>query len=53
MRPLETAAVVLGVLAGAFLGSALARRLRGTALRRIFSAVVLFLAYTMIRKALP
>jgi uncharacterized membrane protein YfcA len=53
VRPLETAAVVLGVLAGAFLGSALARRLRGTALRRIFSAVVLFLAYTMIRKALP
>jgi uncharacterized membrane protein YfcA len=52
VRPLESAAAVLGVLGGAFLGSALARRLHGATIRRLFSAVVLFLAYTMIRRAL-
>jgi hypothetical protein len=53
LKPIETAAVVLGVLPGSiFLGPAIAKRIGGVALRRSFSAVVLFLAYTMLQKAL-
>lgn len=51
VRPLESAAVILGVLPGAFLGRAIARRMHSTLLRRIFSGVLLFLAYSMARKA--
>lgn len=51
VRPLESAAVVLGVLGGAFAGSELARRLHGRTLRRIFSAVLVLLAVQMARKA--
>lgn len=51
LRPLETSAVILGVVPGAFLGTAVARRVKSTELRRAFSAVALFLAYTMVRKA--
>jgi uncharacterized membrane protein YfcA len=52
LRPIETAAIVLGVIPGAFLGTGIARRVHGTLLRRAFSGVVLFLAYTMVQKAL-
>src|SRR5262245_4976378 len=52
IRPLESSAVVLGVLGGAFVGSELARRLHSESLRRIFSAVLVVLAVQMIRKAM-
>jgi len=51
VKPLESAAVILGVLAGAFLGSAIARRLHGNTLRRLFSLVLVALAVQMARKA--
>lgn len=52
VRPVETGVVVLGVLVGSFTGSALARRIHGTALRRIFTIVLGILAFQMIRKGL-
>ncbi len=51
VQPLQTAAVVLGALVGSFLGSAIAKRLHGAALRRVFSFLLFGLALQMVRKA--
>lgn len=52
VRPLESAAVLLGVLAGAFVGTAISARIGGTALRRSFSFLLIALAWQMGQKAL-
>jgi hypothetical protein len=52
VRPLESAAVVMGVLGGAFAGAAFAKRIQGSTLRRLFTIVLGVLIYQMIRKAL-
>ncbi|MBI3817361.1 MAG: sulfite exporter TauE/SafE family protein [Planctomycetes bacterium] len=52
VRPVETAAVVLGVLLGAFFGSWIAMKIHGNTLRRLFIIVLGALAYQMFRKGI-
>lgn len=52
VRPIETGAVVLGVLGGAFFGSWLAKKIRGTTLKRLFTIALGFIAIQMLRKGL-
>jgi uncharacterized membrane protein YfcA len=52
VRPALTAAVVLGVLAGSAAGSALNRRVRGGAVRRLFALLLVAVAAQMLYRAL-
>ncbi|MFN0205582.1 MAG: sulfite exporter TauE/SafE family protein [Planctomycetota bacterium] len=52
VRPLESTAVVIGVFGGAFAGAAFAKKLHGTALRRLFTIILVILAIQMFRKGL-
>jgi len=51
VKPLFAAPTVIGVLLGAQLGSRLAQRTKGTALKQIFTIVLFFTAVQMILKA--
>jgi uncharacterized membrane protein YfcA len=52
VRPMLTATVVLGVLAGSALGSVLNRRVRGDAVRRLFAVLLMAVAVQMFFRVL-
>jgi uncharacterized membrane protein YfcA len=52
IRPLIAAPVAIGVLAGAYLGTALMARLRNTTVRKVFLPVIVYLALSMVLRGL-
>jgi uncharacterized membrane protein YfcA len=52
IHPLIAAPVAIGVLVGAYLGTALIARMRNTTVRKVFLPIVVYLALSMILRAL-
>ena len=52
IHPLIVAPVAIGVLFGAYLGTALIARMRNTTVRKVFLPIVIYLALSMILRAL-
>ena len=52
IHPLIVAPVVIGVLVGAYLGTAVMARMRNTTVRRAFLPVVIYLALSMVLRGL-
>ena len=52
IQPLIAAPVAIGVLIGAYLGTALIARMRNTTVRKVFLPIVVYLALSMILRAL-
>jgi hypothetical protein len=52
IHPLIVAPVVIGVLVGAYIGSAVMARMRNTTVRRVFLPVVIYLALSMVLRGL-
>lgn len=51
VRPIDAGAIVLGVLGGALAGAGIAKKVGGTALKRLFTVVIAILAMQMLWKA--